>query len=81
MTEPHTITAITGGAVGTGISLQNSATARSFSDATLVQMMDGSFQLYVSDILAVVGVVGLVINISLGIIRERRQRARNKDHL
>ena len=73
MTEPYTSTAVAGGAVATGISLKNSAVARSFSDATWAQVMDGSFELYMSDILAVVGVVGLVMNIWLGFRRDRRQ--------
>ncbi|WP_299733870.1 hypothetical protein [uncultured Endozoicomonas sp.] len=79
MTEPHTSTAVAGGAVATGISLKNSAVARSFSDATWTQVMDGSFELYMSDILAVVGVVGLVFNIWLGFRRDRRQEKQDHD--
>ena len=78
MTEPNTSTAIAGGAIATGISLKNSATVRSFSDATWTQIMNGSFELYMSDILAVLGVVGLVVNIWLGVRRDRRQ-AREQD--
>ncbi len=41
--------------------------------------MDGSFELYMSDILAVVGVVGLVFNIWLGFRRDRRQQKQDSD--
>ena len=77
MTDVNTATAMTGGAVATGISIKNSAMVRSFSDATVVQVMDGSFQLYMSDILAVVGVIGLVLNLWLGWRRERRLQQQN----
>ncbi|WP_330926304.1 hypothetical protein [Candidatus Sororendozoicomonas aggregata] len=65
---------VLGGAVATGISLNNSATARSLSDATVAQVMEGTFHVYMSDILAVVGVVGLVVNICLNVRRDRRQQ-------
>ena len=71
--------AVTGGAVATGVSIKNSAVARSLSDATVGQVMDGSFQLYMSDVLAVVGVIGLVINVGLAVRRDRRQQQRRDD--
>lgn len=65
-----------GGVVATGISLNNSAAARSFGNATVAQVMDGTFHVYMSDILALVGVIGLVVNIGLSVRRDRRQQKR-----
>ena len=78
MTDVNTTTALTGGAVATGISIKNSAAARSFSDATVVQVMEGSFQLYMSDVLTVLGIIGRFVNIWFGWRRDRRQRLQQR---
>lgn len=78
MMDSHSSSVITGGGLATGISLKNSAVARSFSDATWAQVMDGSFQLHMSDVLAVAGVIGLFVNVWLGIRKDYRQQTRQQ---
>ena len=74
MADYSSTTTLSAGTIATVAALKNSQEMRSLSDATWAQMLDGSFSWYISDVLAIIGILGLIINIVLAVRRDRRNK-------